>query len=127
MIHERHRGGCEDAPLGGCPAMLITSLPQPIPSCLDACCASAQQTPKLGRSSVASRCANWVACFVSSSIPPGSEMLLCGAQGLCKLGYSSMDIITTLFRVVRNFPDLAEFLKLEFIRVRPAWPLAQPG
>ncbi len=41
-----------------------------------------------------------------------------GAQKLCDLGYSSMDIITTLFRVVRNFPDLAEFLKLEFIRVR---------
>jgi len=37
-----------------------------------------------------------------------------------------MDIITTLFRVVRNFPDLAEFLKLEFIRVRapgPPWQL----
>ncbi|KAK9843444.1 hypothetical protein WJX81_002960 [Elliptochloris bilobata] len=39
-----------------------------------------------------------------------------GMRKLCDLGYSSMDIITTLFRVVRNFPDLAEFLKLEFIR-----------
>lgn len=44
--------------------------------------------------------------------------MLPGEQKLCDLGYSSMDIITTLFRVVRNFPDLAEFLKLEFIRVR---------
>lgn len=57
----------------------------------------------------------------------GPRCSLCCVQGLCKLGYSSMDIITTLFRVVRNFPDLAEFLKLEFIRVRPAWPRAQPG
>lgn len=37
-------------------------------------------------------------------------------QVLCDLGYSAMDIITTLFRVVRNF-QAEEFLKLEFIRV----------
>ena len=37
-------------------------------------------------------------------------------QVLCDLGYSDMDIITTLFRVVRNF-QAEEFLKLEFIRV----------
>ena len=36
------------------------------------------------------------------------------------MGYSPMDIITTLFRVVKTFPDndMPEFLKLEFIRVR---------
>jgi len=34
---------------------------------------------------------------------------------LCKMGYSSMDIITTVFRVVRN-SDVEEFLKLEFIK-----------
>jgi hypothetical protein len=35
------------------------------------------------------------------------------------MGYSAMDIITTLFRVVKTFPDkdMPEFLKLEFIRV----------
>lgn len=38
-------------------------------------------------------------------------------QALCDLGYSASDIITTVFRVVRN-SDLAEFLKLEFIKVR---------
>lgn len=37
-------------------------------------------------------------------------------QALCDLGYSAMDIITTLFRVVRNY-QTEEFLKLEFIRV----------
>ncbi|GFH18182.1 DNA replication factor C complex subunit 2, partial [Haematococcus lacustris] len=38
-----------------------------------------------------------------------------GMKTLCDSGYSSMDIITTLFRVVRN-SDLAEFLKLEFLK-----------
>ena len=35
---------------------------------------------------------------------------------LCDLGYSATDIITTLFRVVRNY-KMQEFLKLEFIKV----------
>ena len=38
-------------------------------------------------------------------------------QVLCDLGYSAMDIITTLFRVVRSF-KAEEFLKLEYIKVR---------
>ncbi|KAL3157939.1 Subunit of heteropentameric Replication factor C (RF-C) [Trebouxia sp. C0010 RCD-2024] len=42
-----------------------------------------------------------------------------GAYGimkhLCDLGYSATDIITTLFRVVRNY-KMQEFLKLEFIK-----------
>lgn len=38
-------------------------------------------------------------------------------QSLFDGGYSATDIITTLFRVVRN-ADLHEFVKLEFIRVR---------
>lgn len=33
------------------------------------------------------------------------------------MGYSAMDIIQTLFRVVKNDPKMPEFLKLEFIRV----------
>lgn len=33
-------------------------------------------------------------------------------------GYSAVDIVTTLFRVVKNMDGLHEFLKLEFIRVR---------
>ena len=37
---------------------------------------------------------------------------------LCDLGYSATDIITTLFRVVRNY-KMQEFLKLEFIKVMP--------
>ena len=45
-----------------------------------------------------------------------------GAYGvmkhLCDLGYSATDIITTLFRVVRNY-KMQEFLKLEFIKVIP--------
>ena len=34
---------------------------------------------------------------------------------LCNQGYSALDMVTTLFRVLRNY-DLPEFLKLEFIR-----------
>jgi replication factor C subunit 2/4 len=37
-------------------------------------------------------------------------------MSLCSMGYSAMDIITTVFRVVRNY-DMEEFLKLEFIKV----------
>jgi hypothetical protein len=40
-------------------------------------------------------------------------------QKICDMGYSSMDIIQTLFRVVKNDPKMPEFLKLEFIRVSP--------
>ena len=42
-------------------------------------------------------------------------------QALCDLGYSAMDIITTLFRVVRNY-NMQEFLKLEFIKVSTTPP-----
>jgi Replication factor C C-terminal domain len=38
-------------------------------------------------------------------------------QVLFDQGYSAMDIITTMFRVVRNY-DLPEFVKLEYIKVR---------
>ncbi len=38
-------------------------------------------------------------------------------QALFNSGYSATDIITTLFRVVRN-TDMNEFLKLELIKVR---------
>ena len=35
---------------------------------------------------------------------------------LYDLGYSPTDIITTLFRVVKNY-DMAEYLKLEMLKV----------
>ncbi|GBG71993.1 hypothetical protein CBR_g10932 [Chara braunii] len=38
-----------------------------------------------------------------------------GLKQLYDLGYSASDIITTLFRVVKNY-DMAEYLKLEFIK-----------
>ena len=71
-------------------------------------------------------CAKWDISSADLLDIYATEALLCCVQTMCKMGYSSMDIISVLFRVVRNFPDLAEFLKLEFIRVRPAWLLAQP-
>ncbi|CAI9093968.1 OLC1v1029592C1 [Oldenlandia corymbosa var. corymbosa] len=38
-----------------------------------------------------------------------------GLKQLCDLGYSPTDIITTLFRVIKNY-DMAEYLKLEFMK-----------
>jgi len=38
-----------------------------------------------------------------------------GMRSLCDLGYSAMDIITTVFRVVRNY-EMHELIKLEFIK-----------
>lgn len=35
---------------------------------------------------------------------------------LCDMGYSASDIITILFRVVRNYAKMNEFLKLEYIK-----------
>jgi replication factor C subunit 2/4 len=42
-----------------------------------------------------------------------------GVRALCDQGYSSSDIITILFRVVKNFSagEMSEFLKLEYIKV----------
>jgi replication factor C subunit 2/4 len=42
-------------------------------------------------------------------------------QKLFDDGYSATDIITTLFRIVRN-ADLQEWVKLEYIKVRPHCP-----
>lgn len=36
---------------------------------------------------------------------------------LYDLGYSPTDIITTLFRIIKNY-DMAEVLKLEFLKVK---------
>lgn len=40
-----------------------------------------------------------------------------GMKALCDMGYSASDIITILFRVIRNHQNLHEFLKLEYIKV----------
>jgi DNA polymerase III delta prime subunit len=40
-----------------------------------------------------------------------------GLKQLYDLGYSPTDIITTLFRIIKNY-DMAEYLKLEFMKVR---------
>lgn len=39
-----------------------------------------------------------------------------GMRALCDMGYSASDIITTLFRVVKNTPGMNEYLKLEYIK-----------
>lgn len=44
-----------------------------------------------------------------------------GLKQLYDLGYSPTDIITTLFRIIKNY-DMAEYLKLEFLKVRSSHP-----
>ena len=39
-----------------------------------------------------------------------------GLKQLYDLGYSPTDIITTIFRIIKNY-EMAEFLKLEFMKV----------
>lgn len=39
-----------------------------------------------------------------------------GLKQLYDLGYSPTDIITTLFRIIKNY-DMAEYIKLEFMKV----------
>lgn len=53
----------------------------------------------------------------SCIVPTPPAPALC-PQALCDMGYSASDIITTLFRVVRNFGGMNEYLKLEYIKVR---------
>lgn len=50
---------------------------------------------------------------VKSDIDGAMEKL----EELWGQGYSAIDIVTTLFRVVKGSDKLAEYLKLEFIRV----------
>lgn len=38
-------------------------------------------------------------------------------EDLWNYGYSAVDIVTTLFRVVKGIDGMAEYMKLEFIRV----------
>ena len=38
-------------------------------------------------------------------------------ENLHKLGYSAEDIISVVFRICKNHPELPEFIKLEFIKV----------
>ncbi len=45
---------------------------------------------------------------------PTSTQQTC--QALCDSGYSAQDIITILFRVVRGYAGINEFLKLEYIK-----------
>jgi Replication factor C C-terminal domain len=52
------------------------------------------------------------------------RMVVVMVQSLLDMGYSATDVISTLFRVVRNYPGekMEEFIKLEFLRVRALFP-----
>jgi len=56
-----------------------------------------------------------VADIVSKCMDAQIKEAYVGLRQLLDKGYSAMDIITTFFRVVRNY-EMPEFMKLEFIR-----------
>ncbi|CAI5965924.1 unnamed protein product [Closterium sp. NIES-64] len=56
-----------------------------------------------------------VAATVKACLSGNIDTACEGIRDLFALGYAASDIITTLFRIVKNY-DMPEFLKLEFIR-----------
>lgn len=48
--------------------------------------------------------------------PKGSRVTDIACMGCRDLGYSSHDIISTMFRVTKTIPTLSEHSKLEFIK-----------
>lgn len=61
---------------------------------------------------------------VQSCLEGNIDQACASLDELCTQGYSPLDIITTLFRVVKTYP-MPEYVKLEFIRVRPCPSLAE--
>ncbi|CAI5502768.1 unnamed protein product [Closterium sp. Naga37s-1] len=57
-----------------------------------------------------------VAATVKACLSGDIDTACEGIRDLFALGYAASDIITTLFRIVKNY-DMPEFLTLEFIRV----------
>ena len=45
------------------------------------------------------------------------DQALDGLRNVFNLGYSVLDIITTLFKVVKNFDAMPEYIKLEYAKV----------
>ncbi|CAI5489607.1 unnamed protein product [Closterium sp. Naga37s-1] len=58
-----------------------------------------------------------VAATVKACLSGNIDTACEGIRDLFALGYAASDIITTLFRIVKNY-DMPEFLKLEFIRLK---------
>ncbi|EFJ29878.1 hypothetical protein SELMODRAFT_90486 [Selaginella moellendorffii] len=56
-----------------------------------------------------------VSTMIQNTLAGKIDEAYLGMKQLYDLGYSASDIITTLFRVVKNF-DMPEFLKLEYIK-----------
>ena len=54
--------------------------------------------------------------IIQSCIKGDADNAILILNGLWSQGFSALDIIGTLFKVTKTF-DMAEFLKLEFIKV----------
>lgn len=59
-----------------------------------------------------------VQALISSCAKGDIDHAMTNLEDLWKQGYAAVDIVTTLFRVTKNMDSLAEYIKLEFIKVR---------
>lgn len=59
----------------------------------------------------------FVSQIVRSCLEGEIDSALVAMKRLCDDGYSPLDVITTLFKVVRNYEPMTEWAKLEFIRM----------
>lgn len=57
-----------------------------------------------------------VQAMIKSCVKGDIDTAMGNLEDLWTQGYSAVDIVTTLFRVVRSMDAMAEYLKLEFIK-----------
>lgn len=63
-----------------------------------------------------------VNAIIASCLQVKVDNALEGVHQLWRQGYSAVDIITTLFRVVKFYDGMPEFMKLDYIKVSLARP-----
>lgn len=59
-----------------------------------------------------------VQALINSCIKGDIDNAMSQLEDLWRQGYAAVDIVTTLFRVVKGMDAIAEYTKLEFIKVR---------
>lgn len=56
--------------------------------------------------------------LVSACVKGDVDKAMDGLGDLWSQGYAAVDVVSTLFRVVKGMEQLSEYVRLEFIRVR---------
>jgi replication factor C subunit 2/4 len=60
-----------------------------------------------------------VEALIASCVKGDIDTAMSKLEELWRQGYAAVDIVSTLFRVVKAMEALSEYIKLEFIKVRP--------